>query len=197
MGKYAAAFSGLPRATKWAIFGLGLVLVYFAAVEPMLAQINSAANVADVHENMVRSFTEQGGTQTKALKTLNQGIRHFGDVEYLGDESSRTQVFNEQVDKILLKNSVIGAKSTTKNVTLAQGVLTSKIGSEHRVIRVVRDIDFDATPESVAAVIADLEGNPVVATVSRVQIRTIDGKESERLVHATVTAEAWISAKKG
>lgn len=197
MGKYAAAFQALPRAMKWAIFGLGLVLVYFGVVDPMLVQINEASNKADQHETLVRSFTEQGGTQKKAMQTLQLGMRHYGDVEYLGDEAGRTLKFNSEVDRILRENQVSGAKSSTKNVSLGQGVLTTKLGNEYRVIRVVRDIDFDATPEAVATVIASLERNPVVATVSRVQVRTIEGKESERLVHATLTAEAWISAKKG
>ena len=197
MGKYAEAFNSLPRAMKWAIFGLGLVLVYFAAVEPMVERINGAANVADQHEATVLVFTAQGGTQRKALDTLKLGLRHHGEVEYLGDESSRTLQFNSAVDKILREHNVSAPKSSTKNVSLGQGVLASKLGSDTRVVRIVRDIDFDATPEEVAAVVAALERTPVVATISRGSIRTIDGRESERMVHATITAEAWISAKKG
>ncbi|HYE61201.1 MAG TPA: hypothetical protein VD997_04325 [Phycisphaerales bacterium] len=197
MGKYAAAFQALPRAAKWAIFGLGLVLVYFGVVEPMLVQINQASMKADQHETLVRSFTEEGGTQKKAMQTLQAGIRNYGDVEYLGDEAGRTLKFNSDVDRILRENKVTGAKSSTKSVSLGQGVLTAKVGSDYRVLRIVRDIDFEATPEEVAAVVAGLERSPVVATVSRVQIRTIEGKQSERTVHATLTAEAWISVKKG
>jgi hypothetical protein len=199
MGKYANAFNSLPRALKWAIFGLGLVLVYFGAVEPSVEAINTASNSADQNEATVRAFTAEGGTKkaVQTVQTLELGIRRYGDVEFLGDESTRTLQFNSAIDKILSDAKVLGGKSSTKNVSLGQGVLTAKLGTDTRVMRVVRDIDFEATPEDVAAVVAALERTPVVATVSRVSIRTIEGKESERLVHATITAEAWISAKKG
>jgi hypothetical protein len=197
MGKYAAAFSALPRAMKWAIVGLAVILVYFAAVEPMVERINAVASTADGYEAKVLSFTSADGTRKKALQTLELGLRHYGDVAFVGDESTRTLEFNSAVDKVLRQHSVSGSKSSTKNVSLGQGTLSAKLGSDMRVTRVVRDIEFDATPEDVAAVVAALEQTPVVATLSRVSIRAIDGKESERLVHATITAEAWISAKKG
>jgi len=199
MGKYAAAFNAMPRALKWALFGLGLVLVYFGVVERSIEKINEASNLADQHEATVKAFTNEGGTKKAALtvQTLERGIRNHGDVEFPGDESTRTLQFNSAVDKILINAKVSGAKSSTKSVSLSQGVLASKLGNDTRVMRVVRDIDFEATPEDVAAVVAALERTPVVATVSRVSIRTIEGKESERLVHATITAEAWITAKKG
>jgi len=198
MGKYLHAIKSLPRAMRWALVGLVAILLYFAAVEPALDRLNKVAYSAEQDEANLRAFTAQGGAQQKAVQTLELGMSHFGQVEFLGDEATRPFQFNSAVDKILKDNEVLNAKSQTKNQALGQGALTAKMGPEFRVMRHVRDIEFDATPEAVAAVVAALERSPVVATVSRVHVRKIEGREGgERTVHATITAEAWISTKKG
>ena len=134
----------------------------------------------------------------RALETLKVGFRTFGDVDFPADQTTRAGAFNSAVDRILKEQKVI-AKSRTKNAPLGAGPLNAKVGPEQRIERMVRDIEFDATPEAVDAVLAALERSPVVATVSKVQIRNLDSKDkSARQVHAAITAEAWfLSPKKG
>jgi hypothetical protein len=198
MGKLLTSINALPRAVRWAVYGLAAFALYFLVVEPAIDRTNALANRADMHEATLRTFTAEGGSQQKHLQTLELGMRHFGEVEFLGDESTRPMQFNEAVDRILREHAVSNPKSSTKPAALGTGVLTSKMGNEYRVVRIVRDIEFDATPEAVAAVVAELERTPVVATVSRVMVRRLEGREAgDRTVHATVTAEAWVAAKKG
>ena len=81
---------------------------------------------------------------------------------------------------------------------LGGGPLTAKIGSDFRVDRMMRDIQFSAPPEVASAVLADLERLPVMSTISRLQIRTADGKDKEtRQVRVTMTVETWLQARKG
>jgi hypothetical protein len=62
----------------------------------------------------------------------------------------------------------------------------------------MRDIQFSAPPEVAGAVLADLERLPVLSTISRLQVRTADGKDKEaRQVRVTMTVETWLQARKG
>jgi hypothetical protein len=198
MSRYWESIARLPRAAKWALCGLLVIALYFGVVDRTIDRINTLNGKADISEATLNKFAASGEPQKRALDTLKLGIRQFGDVDFPEDAAKRSVAFNKAVDRILADQRVI-AKSRTKNAPLGQGPLTAKIGSDQRVERIVRDIEFDSTPEAFAAVVAALERSPVVASVSRVQVRQIESKDkSTRVVHATVTAEAWIlSSKKG
>jgi hypothetical protein len=197
MSRYWEAISKLPRAAKWALAGLVVIGLYFVVVEPAVDQINVYSNKADTAESTLRKFAASTDPQKRALDSLTLGTRQYGDVEFPSDQN-RTVAFNKAVDKVLSDHKV-SAKSRAKTAPLGAGPLNAKVGPDQRVERMVRDIEFDATPEVVAEVIAALERTTVVAAVSKVQVRQIEGKDkSARMVHATVTAEAWsLTAKKG
>jgi hypothetical protein len=199
MSRYWQSFSALPRAAKWALTGLVVVALYFLVIERMMDLINVINGKADISANTLSKFAASSEPQKHALETLKLGFRTFGDVDFPADQAARTGAFNSTVDRILKEQRVSNAKSRTKNAPLGQGPLANKLGSDQRVERVVRDIEFDATPEAITQVIADLERSPVVATVSKVQIRSVDTKDkSSRQLHAALTAEAWVlGLKKG
>jgi hypothetical protein len=200
MSKYFEAFSKFPRAFKWAIGAAMLVALYFAAIEPAIDKINQWTGQANDSESKLAAFANSTGPQKQALDTFTLGARHFGDVEFPGDPASgRAAAFNRAINKVLDERKVVNAKSRSKTAPLGNGPLTSKLGNDVKVERVVRDIEFDATPETVADVISDIEQIPVVAAVSRVQVHSIDSKDkSARLVHAVISAEAWqLAPRKG
>jgi hypothetical protein len=188
----------LPRAARWLLAAAGAFLAYFAVVEPALDLTNRLSTRADTYAATLANFAASDGPQKRALATLGLGTRQFGELEFLGEESTRPVAFNRAVDKVLETHRVSNTKSRTKKAPLGAGPLATKVGNDKRIERIVRDIEFDATPETIAAVVADLERSPVVATVSRVQVRQIEARDTgERHVHAVITAEAWIVTPKG
>jgi hypothetical protein len=199
MSRYWDAFAKLPRAAKWGLAGVLVVVLYFGVIERDIDAINTVSSKADASAVTLQKFAASSGPQKRALDTLQLGVRQYGDVDFPADQATRSVAFNKAVDKVLADQKVSGAKSRTKNAPLGQGPLTTKVGPDQRIDRMVRDIEFDATPEVVEQVIAGLERSPVVATISKVQVHQVEGKDkSGRMVHATVTAEAWfLSSKKG
>jgi hypothetical protein len=198
MSRYIEAISALPRAAKWALVALVAVALYFTVVERTIDLINAYSAGADLSATTLNKYAASSEPQKRALDTLKIGFRTFGDVDFPADQTTRAGAFNSAVDKIL-KEQKVSAKSRTKNAPLGAGPLNAKVGPDQRIERMVRDIEFDATPEAVGAVVSALERSPVVAAVSKVQIRTIDSKEKgARQVHAAITVEAWfLSSKKG
>jgi hypothetical protein len=198
MTRAVSWFASVPRATRWAITAFAAFLFYFLIMEPAIDRINRLSAEADAFAATLATFAASDGPQKRALETLALGTRQYGEVEFLGNEATRPVAFNRAVDKVLEEHKVSNTKSRAKKAPLGSGPLASKMGPDVRVERVIRDIEFDATPEKVAAVVAGLEQSPQVSTVARVQLRHIESKDGRaRQVHAVVTAEAWLEAPKG
>src|SRR5262245_20389445 len=147
MSRYWQSFSALPRAAKWALSGLLIVALYFLVIERTIDLINVINGKADISATTLNKFAASSEPQKHALETLKLGFRTFGDVDFPADQAARTGAFNSAVERILKEQKVSNAKSRTKNAPLGQGPLASKLGPDQKVERVVRDIEFDATPE--------------------------------------------------
>jgi hypothetical protein len=186
----------LPRATRWGLWAGAIVLSYFVAVEPLLDAINTTnAKAADREGALVALARDPLSSQSSDLVL---GVKKFGAVELPGDPETRPVAFNRRVVEILAKHNVKNSSSTTRTMPLGNGPLKDAYGESSRIDRQVREIQFDATPEDIAAVVADLESAPEVAAVSRVQLRRGDQQDSAaRLLKATISVEAWVAGRKG
>ncbi len=187
-------FRDLPRAARWGIVAVGLLVAYFLVIEPVIDTINKVNSKADDRIGQLVALTHDpsGNAADIAL-----GVRKFGEVLLPGDEQTRSVAFNRRVSAILAKHK-INDNSTTRKMPLGQGPLKDVYGDASRIDRLVREVQFEGTPEDIAAVISELESAPEVAAVSRIQIRHGDQKDTAgRILKATVSAEAWIVSEKG
>ena len=124
----------------------------------------------------------------------------------------------ELIDKIGLPkgvvNTVNGGKDVVNGILENHNITDSTINERPKVQmsgltpdqasalgiasvdRLILEVTFEASPESVIAILAELERSPEIASVSRVKIdRSISRlADDEHLVRATLTPEAWIAA---
>lgn len=194
MSDLSDKFRTLPRAARWGVSALGILVAYFIIAEPLIDKMNTLNSRADdrVGALVALTYDPSGSAADIAL-----GVRKFGEVLLPGDEQTRSVAFNRRVSSILEKHK-IKDNSTTRKMPLGQGPLKEVYGDVSRIDRLVREVQFEATPEDLAAVIAELESAPEVAAVSRIQIRRGDQKDTAgRILKATVSAEAWIVSEKG
>ena len=75
-------------------------------------------------------------------------------------------------------------------------------GEEAAVRRIVRDVSFDCSPDTMVEVLSDLERSPDVSAVSRVFVRKLTNSgtrssSSARNVGVTVSVETWAIAREG
>ena len=191
----ADRFQSLPRAARWGILAGGAFVSYFVIVEPVLDVINRANSAADDRAGALSTLAK-GATEGTSEVAL--GIRKFGDIALPGDPETRSVALNRRVSDVLKKHNIKESTSTQRTMPLGQGPLKDVYGDTDRIDRLIREVVFDATPEDIAGVIADLESAPEVAAISRVQIRRGDNKDTAgRILKATVAAEAWEVVKKG
>lgn len=199
MSSLRSRWQTMPRAMKWAVMGVLGIIIYFAGVEPLIDLMVSYQKRADSAEATLARFAEGGKELEQASMTISEGTRRHGSVEPPGDPEHRALELNKAVDKVLSDHNIAHSTSTSRVSSFgSSGPLTAKVGVQNRLERITKQLDFEAEPEDVVRVIADLERLPVVATISAVQIRQKDARDkTTRTVQASLTIEAWQVSKKG
>lgn len=186
-------WKGLSRAMRWSVLGLGVIAVYFGVVEPVLdlkARFDARASSAAAR---LAAYEREASERREAVSMVERGMSRFTPVAWPGDAGTRTEEFNRKVNEILDAHQIRERTQRTRNAPLGPGPLDRTIGRNERIDRRIMDIQFEASPEQVAAALADLEQCPEVASVSKVQL---DRAASGRRLRASLTVEAWVRAPK-
>ncbi|MDX2146246.1 MAG: hypothetical protein SFZ23_01890 [Planctomycetota bacterium] len=188
----------LPRATRWLTAFLLFVALYFALVEPAIDARQRWSTRADSIEARLASLSTSDGVPSEVRSDLAAGVRRFGEPPLPGDPRAASESLTRRITSVLLEHDVREHTATSREVPVASGPLVSSLGTEARLKRLIREIQFVATPEAVASIIAALERSPDVASVSRVQLRKQGGARSEGdVVRAVVAVEAWAASRQG
>ncbi|MFN7021030.1 MAG: hypothetical protein ACK4WH_06845, partial [Phycisphaerales bacterium] len=170
MKKLLDWFAALPRAAKWLIATCLLLAGYFLVIEPVLDRANELSAKADVLEaNLTRAY-EIGSEDSDDGKVVLNATRAFGRPRFPTDPAMRPESIQRVVDEILDANDVEDANKRESSATLSDDRLSALANSPGRFERYIVEVSFDATQETVAQVIADLERSPTVAAISRVRI---------------------------
>lgn len=198
MTSLKARYQSMPRATKWLLWACVGLAAYFLAVEPIIASFASISSAADAKSAMLATYAKNEKALQRADETVRLGQRQFGEVQMPIESEMRPLEFNREVDEVLRTRDVRELTSTTRTAPLRPGPLTGKIPMDFRVDKVMKDIGFVAQPSAVAAIIADLERSPLVTTISQLQVRQIESRDTpEQLVRVKLVVECWVLVRKG
>lgn len=195
-------FHGLPRAGQWLVL-LGVSLVgYFAVVEPVLDATATARGRVETLRSAIRVGLEGAGGAKSDREAVELGARLFGDARFPGEEKAGSEALSKRVADVLRSHGVREYTQADRRLTLTTGTLTREVGAEHRVERIVKDIQFEASPDALAAVLADLERSPEVSAISRLQFRKAGSGAggrgaSAKVLRANMAVETWVTVKKG
>ena len=192
-----ARFRAQPRAVRWGLVGGAVIVAYFAVVEPVMDRINAWNAAAATRESALASYVRSGPRLKTSGETVALGRREFGEVALPGEAQSRSVLFSEAIDDILRRHTIAELSTTPGKGSLGVGPLTRHLGDQYRVERVTKDLKFLATPEEAVSLLADLEREPLVATIPRVQVRQADGRQrADRMVDVTISVETWVTSRK-
>ncbi len=195
-------FQGLPRAGQWLVM-LGVLLVgYFGIVEPVLDATASARARVETLRAAIRSGVDGAGGAKSDRDAVELGARLYGEVRLPGEEKAGSEALSKRVADVLRAHGVREYTQADRRLTLPAGPLTREVGAEHRVERIVKDIQFEASPDALASVLADLERSPEVSAVSRIQFRKAGSGSggrgaSAKVLRANMAVESWVLVKKG
>lgn len=202
MSTAAERFRSLPRAVRWLGVFVLLLAGYFLVCEPVIDLTNKVSARADDKAAKLAAAESNVETLSAAYGDVKSGLQRHGPILLPGEPKARSEALNKRINAVLQSHSVRDHTATAKEVSLSPGPLAKAIGETNTVERLVMELQFEASPETVAAVLADLERSPEVSMVSRFQVRrstpASGGKSSgPRTLKATLAVEGWQLVRKG
>ncbi len=195
-----ARFNSWPRAARWLVVFVAALAAYFLVVEPALDSTLRLGGSADALESRLRGASSSDQGFVSALGQVESGVQRFGAVNLPVETTAGSEAFNRRVAEILKAHGVRDSTATDREVPVASGPLTQVYTAQNmRLDRLVKDLQFETTPDNVARVIADFERAPEIVAVSRVQITKLQSGRGvpAGTVRANITAEAWKLSRKG
>lgn len=182
---------GTSPVIRWSLVAGVTILGGYFALTPVWNKIASLDRRGDMLESALNR--REGFATDKSI----DGAVIAGTLEKLGAPSMpgklKAAAFARVVDGVLSRNKVEDRNVTERKVRLAREATdTLAMGN---IDRLILEVTFEATPETVAAILSELEKAPEVAAVSRVRIdKSVLRDEGAQLVRATITPEAWVLA---
>lgn len=191
-------WANATNAVRMVVAFLVCMVVYFLIIESSLDAYNRIATRADGKQSQIVQASSGGDALKKASTGVGLGVLHYGQVRFPGDPQSTPLEFNRVVTGILDRHQIANRTASTRTGSLrADSPLAKAISKDDKIDRIIQDLQFDATPEAAVAVIADLEREPIVANISRIQIRKDAGRGGQAgTVRVSMAVEAWVRVRK-
>ncbi len=194
-------FRALPRSVRWLAWLVAALVGYFGVVEPLLDWRTSLEARADALALSLEREQQLAAAASSTSSTLAVSRAMFGAPLLPGPDAARKQAFSARVNAILRDHNVV-ARITERQTPLREPQAASLVDPEFRVERLVLDLTFEAAPDTVAKVLADLEKAEEVSGVGRLSVRKATetsrpgSKDAPaRIVRAQISVETWIAVK--
>ncbi|HYE02434.1 MAG TPA: hypothetical protein VD963_04270 [Phycisphaerales bacterium] len=187
-----ALYARTPRAARWAFLAsLGIVL-YFGLVEPALDARARAAARAEALANQL--------DQERLLAASAQSIPAALAAPALPRPAAEAkQALYERVNTILAEHGVSADRSERLAALVPNPAIADLVSPGQSLERLIIDLTFEAAPEVITAVVADLEAAPEVTALARVSLRRAEsraGGGASGRVRAIVSPETWVLVEK-
>ena len=185
----------LPRAGRWGVLAVAGVAFYFLVVEVAIERWSSWSTQAEQKEALLRDWTGSSLSRQSDENTVMNGTKVFGLVSFPGPEAERSQALRTRIAEVLKKHAVSEYEERGRELLLERGPLVTAVGTGTRVRRIVRDVSFEVTAETMTMILADLERASEVSGVSKVFVRKVTGSgnrgSSSKKLGITLAVEAW------
>jgi hypothetical protein len=194
-------YGALPRSMRWLSWLVALLVGYFAVVEPLLDWRNTLEARADALAASLAREQELNSSSSSAGSTIAVSRAMFGVPLLPGPDAARKQAFSARVNAIFRDHHVT-PRITERQTPVRDSQAASLVDPEYRVERLVLDLSFEAPPETVTAILAELEKSEEVSAVGRLSVRkATEGQRPgareapSRVVRAQISVETWLSVK--
>jgi hypothetical protein len=181
-------FRQWPRAIQWAVLALvaiGMFFLWDTYLKKFQENIGRAADSIETQAGEIRKASEV----VRSLQNNREVVEGLGAVAKPKDAAKGTRELQDTINEILKKHPISGQELDLRTKgRLPPGTLTSV--TSRRLDRLNVDLKFIATPEDAAAIIADLESSPVIASVNTVRLV----KDANRKIKVNLSIESWVES---
>jgi hypothetical protein len=196
MSSLLQKFNALPRAAQWLAYLAVFIVAFFAIIKPVMNYSDTVSAKASQIEDALSKQNDfasatggNGGILTALQSVYGTPLRPGGGL--------KPEAFTRVVDGILENHGITDRTVTERKVRMSgmDHDQASALGVAE-LDRLILEVTFEAQPDVVVAILAELERAPEVASVSRIKMdRSISRiSDDDHLVRATLTPEAWIAA---
>ncbi len=198
MNQLVEKYNALPRIGKWGVWAALVIVLFFGLFEPIDSYQKSIASREETIETALKEQHDHFETEGAKAQELAALQSAFGSPLMPSPGGLKPEAFSRVVNSILESHNITDRTVSERRVRLNGDLgATLAVGN---IDRLILEVTFDAQPETVIAVLADLERSPEVAAVSRVRFDKAGVRagtanaEEDHLVRATITPEAWVVA---
>lgn len=197
MNALVSRFKSLPRAARWLLLFLGLiVLPYFAVIEPALNLSADLASRADLLQASLRRSADRAARAESAGQSMALGQARFGGVKFPGD-ARQVEALSARIQEVIDTHKPSNwSQKTQQPALLGRDTMAGVLAEGEQVQRVQVRLEFEATQTVTMNIIADLERAPEVYAISNVKLRRLE-KDGRKIVAASLVLETWFVAAKG
>jgi hypothetical protein len=189
-------FRALPRSGKWLAGFAVFLAVYFIAIEPLATLYGAVRIQAEQNRAKLLEAGARVDRRGQEQQRIVLGSSRYGSVSPPGPEQRIAGELDLTIARVLDAHGITSPTITTRRSSpLGPGPLQDEFGEAARIERVVKVIEFEASPERAAGVLGDLEASPAVVGVPFAQLRRTGGRAGqagERVVRAEFRVEAWV-----
>ncbi len=184
-----AAYRRAPKTVQWSI-GAAVVAVLFLVWNDFVVRLTDEWDHRS--ERMLANVDKAAGDtqRLQSLGRLRPVVLGLGPLDEPGSESDAEKRVNMAINEVLKEHTVFKDSFNYRGPSkLRRGTLSRVIAPGQQVEHITGDLRFDATPETAAKVIAQLEASADIDAISSLRMTRQAGP---RRVTVVLTVEAWI-----
>ncbi len=189
-------FIALPRALQWCISAVVFLGIFFGAIDPLLAWRSSLVGRAEIAQAQVNDLEQlvrqrEGSDQRLALASRAHGTPHKpGEVE-----TERAAIISA-IGRVERAHGIVITSLEPRTIYARDSALQDSLGGDEELVRLVYVMSFQADPQTITAVLRDLEAAPEIQRIGGVRI-TRTGRGEDRTLAARFEPETWAVRVRG
>lgn len=188
-------YDGFSRSTQWLVIVgfVGLVLLGVAETwrmsddiqretDALVEQIDRTANAKS---NLRPAFRNQ----VQALGSMRLPDRNLSTL------AAERNIFNSLNEILATHNAEMVSPDISPGANLPMSAAPGiKRGPGEKLAKIIGRIEFDCAEDQAAKIISEIENNPEVYSITRLQISRYNSGQEEfrRLVNVDITLESWV-----
>ncbi|MFM7132931.1 MAG: hypothetical protein ACKO0W_01290 [Planctomycetota bacterium] len=185
-------YRALPRAGRW-IAVSAVVFGGFTLLDSVLWPIADDYNARA--DRLSQVLARAADRAEELPEDVEVAAIAYGPNSPIAPERQVKERLAAAVDRILKPKRINYGLDIRQPQFLPEGLIPgATTGANEGIARTVIDLRFDATPDSVAALIAEIEGDPAIDAIGDLRLAY---KSDLKRVAVQMTVEKWAATRKG
>lgn len=195
MSRIVDRYRALPRAARWALWGVAFIAVYFGVVEPVVDYGSRVSARADDLRRSLDARVNELRQRDDLLLGVREKTAWFGEARVPGEAGAMQSALRDRIDAVFKDMGVPSGWSWDRRSEgrVSRDAMSGALAADEELHRLEIELKFECDPALAMRVIAALEASPEVSSMPRVMLRR---STEGRRVQATVSVEAWSIQKR-